>query len=236
MSFKNTPDNTPGNTPGITPGNAPDNAPQSAPQSTPLATAPGTPQAQARRPWQEGQAILDDPRAMRAVAHPVRLGMLDYLGRVESATATECATQVDASPSACSYHLRALARWHLVEDAQARDGREHRWRKVKHGLSWSHRGRPELLAASSRLRQVFISRDLDLLEAYFRVEADLPPEWQDTLYAQATLVVTADELHEIELRLFDVLEPYMPWNREGGTPAGAREVNLAAFGVPRVDR
>ncbi len=227
MSFKNAARNAPGDARESATGKEPGEE---------LAKAPRMAQAPARRPWQEGQAVLDDPRAMRAVAHPVRLAMLDYLSRVDSATATECATHVDASPSACSYHLRALARWDLVEEAPARDGREHRWRKVKHGLSWSHRGRPELLAASSQLRQVFISRDLELLDAYLRAEADLPPEWQDALYAQATLVVTAEELHEIGLRLFDVLEPYMPWNREGGAPAGAREVNLAAFGVPRVDR
>lgn len=187
------------------------------------------------RGWQERQAVLEDPRAMRAVAHPVRLAMLEYLGRVGAATATECAAQVGASPSACSYHLRTLARWGLVEDAPTSDGRERRWRKLKQGLRWTHRGRPEAAAAASALRRTFISRDLALLDAYLRAEPEQPPEWQGALYAQATLVVTAAELDELESLLMDLLEPYFPTNREGAPPE-AREVNFAAFGVPRVDR
>ena len=172
---------------------------------------------------------------MRALAHPVRLAMLEYLGRVGDATATECAEHVGASPSACSYHLRTLAKWGLVEDVPGSDGRERRWRKLKQGLRWTHRGGPGAAAAASALRRTFISRDLALLDAYLRAEPELPPEWQGALYAQATLLVTAAELEDLESRLMDLLEPYFLPDREGAPPE-AREVNFAAFGVPAVDR
>src|ERR671935_277511 len=70
---------------------------------------------------------LTDPRAMRALAHPTRLALLDHLHAVEQATATECAAVVGESPSALSYHLRALAKWGFVEEGEGGVGRERPW-------------------------------------------------------------------------------------------------------------
>src|SRR3954469_4067860 len=70
---------------------------------------------------------LRDPRALRALAHPARLAILERLSSDGPATATECADVTGQSPSACSYHLRALARWGLVAESEGRDRRERRW-------------------------------------------------------------------------------------------------------------
>ncbi len=43
-------------------------------------------------------------------ANPARMTILEHLGANGPATATECAELVGLSPSATSYHLRALAR------------------------------------------------------------------------------------------------------------------------------
>lgn len=71
-------------------------------QPRPPAAPPGTP---------ENPLRLDNPRMMRALAHPARIAILQHLGLDGPATATECAAVVGLSPSACSYHLRALARY-----------------------------------------------------------------------------------------------------------------------------
>ena len=52
---------------------------------------------------------MTEPSAIRALAHPARMAILAYLDE-GPATATECSTAADESPSACSYHLRTLAR------------------------------------------------------------------------------------------------------------------------------
>ena len=52
---------------------------------------------------------ISDPQIMRALAHPARLAVLDQLADGGTATATECARTAGLSPSAMSYHLRALA-------------------------------------------------------------------------------------------------------------------------------
>ena len=45
-----------------------------------------------REPAAPGPAVVvEDPRAIRALAHPARLAILEHLGTGVTATATECA-------------------------------------------------------------------------------------------------------------------------------------------------
>lgn len=76
------------------------------------------------------QAVLSDPRALRALAHPVRQQVLELLIGTNRPprTATDLGRQCGVSASAMSYHLRALERWGLVERAESTDGRERPWR------------------------------------------------------------------------------------------------------------
>jgi len=80
---------------------------------------------------------LTDPKMMRALAHPARIAIWSHIALRGSVTATECAEVAGLSPSACSYHLRTLAKYGFVERAEATNGKERPWRKVKQGLNWS---------------------------------------------------------------------------------------------------
>ena len=53
---------------------------------------------------------VSDPKALRALAHPLRLALLDRLMSFGEQTAAQCAEAVGSTASNCSYHLRALAR------------------------------------------------------------------------------------------------------------------------------
>ncbi|WP_430591548.1 ArsR/SmtB family transcription factor [Humidisolicoccus flavus] len=65
-----------------------------------------------------------NPEALRALAHPSRLALLDALGTSgPGKTATECAEILGESVASCSYHLRQLERFGLVVPAERR-GRE----------------------------------------------------------------------------------------------------------------
>src|SRR5215813_734299 len=98
---------------------------------------------------------------MRAMAHPARLAIMEYLSDGTVATATECAEVCGLSPSATSYHLRALAKAGLVEEAPSRgDGRERVWRAVHTSLridAESHS--PETLSAARALMEMVLARD-----------------------------------------------------------------------------
>ncbi|WP_050347142.1 ArsR/SmtB family transcription factor [Arsenicicoccus sp. oral taxon 190] len=79
---------------------------------------------------------ISDPRALRALAHPARQRLIDELYAGEVLTATEASRLVGLTPSATSYHLRALAGWGIVtRDEPSGDGRERPWRAAAGSLS-----------------------------------------------------------------------------------------------------
>src|SRR5215469_3313561 len=73
---------------------------------------------------------VDDAPTLRALAHPIRLALLEALGRREPLNATEAAEIIGESPSACSFHFRMLAKYGLVEDAGGSTGRRRPWRRA----------------------------------------------------------------------------------------------------------
>ena len=73
------------------------------------------------RPRNETRDVAD-PRAMRALAHPVRLALLDALGIHGPLTATEAGEAIGESPTTCSFHFRQLAKYGFVEEAGAAPG------------------------------------------------------------------------------------------------------------------
>src|SRR5215203_4370917 len=79
---------------------------------------------------------VTDVRALRALADPVRYRLLGHLMSAGPQTASECAAVVGASPSNCSYHLRQLARFELVERVPTpqADGRDRPWQPTATGL------------------------------------------------------------------------------------------------------
>jgi DNA-binding transcriptional ArsR family regulator len=66
---------------------------------------------------------IHDPAHIKALAHPIRLALLDFLGSVPQATATQCAEAIKESVASCSFHLRTLAKHGYIEQADAPDAR-----------------------------------------------------------------------------------------------------------------
>src|SRR4051812_6390942 len=77
---------------------------------------------------------VTDIDALRTLAHPIRYRLLGHLMAVGPQTASQCAAVVSETASNCSYHLRELARFGLVERAdEAPDGRERPWQSTATG-------------------------------------------------------------------------------------------------------
>ena len=75
-------------------------------------------------------ATYDDPRILRAVAHPTRNRILSELSAAGSLRAADIARLLDVPANQASFHLRQLAKYGLVEEApdEARDKRDRVWR------------------------------------------------------------------------------------------------------------
>ena len=189
------------------------------PSDQPLAeaAAPGTP---------ENPLRLDNPRMMRALAHPARIAILQHLGLDGSATATECAAVVGLSPSACSYHLRALARYGVVEEdpASAADGRQRPWRARLISMTYDEGepGQPEALRAAGRLLTESLLARLDDMRTEYLGRADrYPAEWRDVAgLNQDVLHVTVAEATALRDQIKGLLASYRrldPAERPPGT-------------------
>jgi DNA-binding transcriptional ArsR family regulator len=183
-------------------------------------------------PKRDEAVEVTDPRAMRALAHPVRLAMLELLQANDTATATECAGVTGESPQACSYHLRTLAKWGFVRRAASADGRETRWENVPTLVRFHEddRRQTESDAAARLLGSEVVARDERALAEFMARERELGPEWRDAQFVSATLHLSSAELRELE-REFEELVSRHTKRREDRSP-GSRAVRVVLRAYP----
>ena len=183
----------------------------------------------------DGLRIVD-PRVMRALAHPARIEIVEYLNDSGAAvSATEVAGMVGLSPSATSYHLRELAKYGLVEQAPGRgDGRERLWRGKSHSLRIDpDLGESGAQAASEALVDLYLQRDHARALAWLARHAEEPPEWRAVAALMGQrLLVTVDEMREINDKVRALVEPYQMRKRQADPPAGARRVTVSYSSIP----
>jgi DNA-binding transcriptional ArsR family regulator len=177
--------------------------------------------------------VLTDPRAIKALAHPARLAVIDELFAGRELTATECAEIAGLSPSAMSYHLRALEKWGIVERADASgDGRERPWRAAGDVLTIdSAEPRASAVAESMMVSRMLDRTRGDLLDWVARDDRN-QHGWRDvTNLASGLRWLTDDEAEELGEAVKELLDKYP---RASGTarPPGARRVRVAYVMVP----
>ncbi|GLX98057.1 helix-turn-helix domain-containing protein [Herbidospora sp. NBRC 101105] len=187
--------------------------------------------------------VTDDVGLLRAMAHPARLAILGRLQEEGPATATECAEVAGLSPSACSYHLRTLAKHGLIEEAPARgDGRERVWRALQKGWGMkdpeSGELTAELLAAQSAVIQTVLDEASRRLSEYLAQSSRESADWrQATRLAHMVLYMDPDEIRALAGRVDELVAPYRITDRDPGTaPNGARVTEFQLRIFPRAPK
>ncbi|MEY9946174.1 ArsR/SmtB family transcription factor [Kitasatospora sp. GAS1066B] len=182
-----------------------------------------------------GDLEITDPQAMRALAHPVRLAILERLQRHGPATATQLSPDVGATPSVTSWHLRHLAGFGLVRDAEpGPDRRQRRWEAVASGFRYGPVPGDEGGTAAARLlAQHMFLRYADLPQRWItEVEPELAPEWRELGGLSNTRVMLSiEELAAVEDAIERVLAPYVTRD-PAERPADARGVRLMRYVLP----
>jgi hypothetical protein len=157
---------------------------------------------------------LTDPKMMRALAHPARIAIWTHIGLRGPTTATECAEVAGLSPSACSYHLRTLARYGFIEEdrTSAADGRERPWRARL--LAFTHEDGPDEPAVGRVASRLLVENLRTAAEEtrarYLDRRSEYPADWQAAsgeLFSVAH--VTPVELNELRAKIIDVMNPYV---------------------------
>lgn len=146
---------------------------------------------------------LTDPQTMRALAHPVRLALLEALTLHGELTATQAAEVIQETPTTCSFHLRQLAKYGFVEETGGGPGRARPWRAVNVGFTFvPELDDPVADVAGDRLSELTLGRQLDRHAAWRRDRRALPEQWRRVGGTTQTVWwVTPAEATELEAEI-----------------------------------
>lgn len=180
-----------------------------------------------------------DPRELRALAHPLRLALLEELAAQGEATATELADRVGESPANCSWHLRQLARFGFIEEGEPRSGRARPWRWVAEVQEFAEvaEDAPELRVVRDATVAVMFERDMEAHRAWQAEQDQAPEPWQRASFsARGMNWLTAEELAAMNADIEQVVERHLiarldrvdPEHR----PTGSHLVRFLAWGFP----
>jgi len=182
---------------------------------------------------------LTDPRTMRAVAHPVRIALLEALATEGPLTATQAGELIGESPTTCSFHLRQLAKYGFIEEAGGGPGRQRPWRLIYTGLRFSDvSDDPETRVAARALHRVLRDLYISRIEQGEELRVDLPAEWQEvTGSSEYLLYICPDELRALDEQLRATLTQYRERLRDRSKrPRGSQPIELILFAYPRAPR
>jgi DNA-binding transcriptional ArsR family regulator len=129
----------------------------------------------------EATVQVTDVRALRALSHPLRNRLLGLLRLHGPSTASQLGRVVGESSGSTSYHLRQLAAYGFVEEAEGLGNGRERWWRARHRLtSWhsadvvAQDGGAEVQDEMTRLQ---IDLHAQVLEAWHVQKAELDPAW-----------------------------------------------------------
>ena len=178
---------------------------------------------------------MTDPRALRALAHPLRLALLGLLRSEGPLTATRAGELLGESSASCSFHLRQLAKYGMVEEAGGGRGRERPWRATAMFTDVpTVTDSPELAAASGLFRSIVAERYYEQTVSWLEARAGEPAEWQQAaLFGDVFLYVTVAELAELGEQVDLLLDRYIDRvTRPELRPPGARLVTYIQVAAP----
>ncbi|MFI0772709.1 winged helix-turn-helix domain-containing protein [Streptomyces sp. NPDC021218] len=204
----------------------------------------GTPRsvgAQQVSPGQQTQrrtVRLTDPHALRAYSHPTRLALVSMLRLEGPFTATRAAELTGESVASCSYHLRMLAKYGLVEEAGGGHGREKPWRATAAYTAWpDYSDNPAVAEAAGALSASAAELYFERMTHAIETRHLLPAEWQAAeQFGDTALYLTADELVELGKGIEELLSQYEGRDDPAQRPRGARLVEILRIAYLHRDR
>jgi DNA-binding transcriptional ArsR family regulator len=171
---------------------------------------------------------------LTALAHPLRLDLLNHLMATGPATASACARALGDSPSNCSYHLRFLARHGLVEPIDGADvpadGRERPWRATITGFDVDREHADP--AQEAAFAAIALQRDQRLAREFLARRDDLDPRWVEVSgLSTYTLRMSPAEAATLLERLDALIRPFIAATRDTA-PEDADLVHLGLHHFP----
>jgi DNA-binding transcriptional ArsR family regulator len=174
---------------------------------------------------------VDELRAVRALAHPLRLELLDLLRFEGPSTATQLAHRLGQSSGATSYHLRLLAKYGYIEEASQGSGGRERWWRYRERMVQVPGGSASDLGGRRMLAEL-LSREAYALDRFMAARARLA-EWDEAAFLLTRAYrLTAAEVTEFRRDLERLLSRLRPADA-GQVPADTLPVRFLAFAFPQ---
>ena len=180
---------------------------------------------------------VTDVRALRALAHPLRIRLLGQLRFHGPATASQLGRAVGESSGATSYHLRQLEAFGFVEEIEERGTARERWWRARHRMtSWeaadvlAQEGGAEVEDEMIRLQLAGHAR---VLTAWQAQKDELPAEWTPVASLNDyALRLRPDQARALARELNDVLTRWLEAHPADQPAEGAELVSVLLDLVP----
>lgn len=193
------------------------------------------PAKQPRKPPETDEApTLTDAKAMRALAHPVRMALIEQFGYHETLTATEASELLGESPANCAFHLRTLAKYGFVREAGGGKGRQRPWELVNRSVTiTAHQQDPQAAMAADELARVWLERWIERARRTFGSSADVPGWEGASGWTNRHVFLTAKETARLRDEMRMLLYRYEDrLTNPALRPDGAAPVEWSIFAAP----
>ncbi|MGY1716670.1 winged helix-turn-helix domain-containing protein [Geodermatophilus nigrescens] len=171
----------------------------------------------------EDTVDVSDPRTLRALAHPLRTGLLALLRSEGPSTASRLGQRLGESSGTTSYHLRQLAGFGLVEEVPGEGTARERWWRARHrSTRWRTEDlvdRPGGREVLEELTHQLLGRQRRMLAAHAEQREELEPAWRDAVSLNDwALRLSPEAAAELTEELNGVLERWRATREEPGRP------------------
>jgi hypothetical protein len=189
------------------------------------------------RPSGQRWRLIDDPVAIRALAHPVRQDLTSIIWRLGQCTTADAARELGISHGLASHHLRQLAKYGFVEQVKGKDKKERPWRLVSTSHDFTGaRATAEGTGAVDLLEQVAAERALEAFLDWQQRRKDWPQGWREhSGLGLSNVYLTQAELAGLTSAFEDLLLRYInerPIDDLASRPPGSVPVSFTLFAVP----
>ena len=172
---------------------------------------------------------------LRALSHPTRLALIDLLDAEGPLTATEAGERLGESPASASFHLRTLARYGFVEEAEGGRGRQRPWRITPQVLQVApdeELGAEAGIAAGAFL-ELLRERDAERLRVWTATRHHYPDEWRTAAKElRLSVTLTPEELLGVVKTVQEALAPYVDREGTGERDSRALPISMGFHAVP----
>lgn len=197
-------------------------------------SVPAAAPASAAAPGDGSEMVLTDAKAMRALAHPLRMSIIELLSVQETLTATQASEALGESPANCAFHLRTLAKYGYVREAGGGRGRERPWTRVSRSLLLST-AQPDAQAAlaAGELSSLWLERWMDRARRTFGSTGQVPGWEKASGWSNRHVFLTPEETAELQAEMCRLLDRYGDRRYNPALrPEGALPVEWTTFVSP----